>query len=79
METARIYCRFEPCRCGCGGTDPWHRTYYRRKVRQTGECEGWVRLPFSRSPVRVLRDLYVWKGRVTLGVWIADRDSIDPR
>ena len=29
----RIDIRTEPCRCGCLGSDPWHRASFDRKVR----------------------------------------------
>jgi len=31
--TQVITMRVGPCGCGCGGTDPWHRTVFRRVVR----------------------------------------------
>lgn len=28
----RLYYRSDPCRCGCGGRDPWHARFFRRVV-----------------------------------------------
>lgn len=28
-----IHVRFDPCRCGCYGKDPWHARSFRRVVR----------------------------------------------
>lgn len=49
--------RWDPCTCGCEGSDPWHRAKYRRVVHVShlDWNVGWVQLPFSTVPVRVRR------------------------
>ena len=32
--------RINPCRCGCSGTDPWHRKTFRRRVKQIRRVKG---------------------------------------
>ncbi len=60
-----------PCNCGCQGQDPWHRATYKRVVKNIkdtfGSTEGFVKLPFSTKPVRVVK---------TCGVWVVDKSSI---
>ena len=63
--------KLEVCGCGCHGSDPWHRSEYRRVVKTTpGSLEGTVIMPYSTKPVRVVRD-------TPNGiVWVVDRSSI---
>ena len=64
----------EVCRCGCHGSDPWHRSLYKRTVTVTGQDEGTVKMPYSTQPVRVTQAYY---GDVKLSnLWDVDRDSI---
>jgi hypothetical protein len=60
------------CTCGCHGSDPWHRTWYKRvvTVATADALEGTVRMPYSSKPVRVTRDV------VKHGLWVVDRNSI---
>lgn len=65
-----------PCRCGCKGRDPWHKSWYRRVVRDikdlpNGGREGLVRMPYSTQPVRV------FQGTSGSSVWTVDKDSIE--
>jgi hypothetical protein len=68
-KTSFITYRFKPCNCGCKGSDPWHKTTYRRVVRNVREMTGvmvtrdgypkeyraigYVTLPMSTKPVQV--------------------------
>lgn len=72
-RTQDIMTRIQSCGCGCHGRDPWHKSSYRRIVRQTSATEGVVRLPMSTRPARVSRTDF---GNGLFGMWIVDRDSI---
>ena len=84
MKTRILY-RLEPCTCGCGGEDPWHRTSYDRRIRNIENIDGRARvrglgevrfvshglakLPFSSKPVRVVK--------LESNLWFVDYNSID--
>lgn len=61
--------RLNSCGCGCKGRDPWHRTKFKRVVDKKSPREGYVRLPFSNSPVRVYRSF-------DSGPWFIDWSSV---
>ena len=65
----RIILRSTPCRCGCNGTDPWHRKTVKRVVTKTSKTEGTIRMPYGE--VAVFRKEYVGPatGRQMFGVW----------
>lgn len=66
----KITNRIEPCRCGCHGQDPWHQKAYTRRIFNMVDAsgtvptamkkncrydkQGWVRVPWSKDPVRVV-------------------------
>ena len=59
-KAVRVINKHDVCTCGCHGSDPWHRSVYRRIVkaietRADGRTIGVVRLPFSTLPVQVVR------------------------
>jgi len=31
--------RIDPCNCGCGGTDPWHKRNFKRVIKDIQDCE----------------------------------------
>ena len=83
MKAEQIIARLSPCNCGCQGQDPWHKSTYRRVVRNVEQVSefrqrGEVRLPQSSKPVVVYREgFYSEKcGRVLYGAWIVDRSTI---
>lgn len=72
---ATVY-RSKQCRCGCHGSDPWHRHSYKRTVtlHPVDVTIGTVRLPMSSEPVRVTRSDYGVhsSGRNVFGAWSFD-------
>lgn len=78
-KAEQIINRLRPCRCGCGGKDPWHKSTYRRVVTKATETEGTVQLPMSTKPVRVTRESWFSEllNRPNYGAWIVDRSSIE--
>jgi len=58
-EKEYIRMRSEPCRCGCGGQDPHHKTHYRRVIRNIKD----VSLP--ENPVE-LQYATIQRGRAKL-------------
>lgn len=51
----RITCRVGPCRCGCGGRDPWHVTRMKRVVKDFREVREVVDLSWIRGVTIVAR------------------------
>ena len=41
--TVRIESRLGACRCGCGGTDPWHARFFRRALRDVTADSGAIK------------------------------------
>lgn len=37
MNADTVIARIEPCTCGCKGSDPWHRSNFRRVLRNVEE------------------------------------------
>ena len=73
---ALIINKTKPCNCGCNGTDPWHKSTYKRSVTQTSDTTGTVKLPYSSNPVVVTREAFDVNGVTVYGPWIVYRDSI---
>lgn len=74
-KAVMILNRMHKCNCGCGGSDPWHKRYYRRVVTQITDVEGTVQMPYSTQPVRVTRRI-VDASRGVYCSWTVDRDSV---
>ena len=72
-----IIARTSACNCGCSGSDPWHKHYYKRIVNVITDITGTVRLPMSSQPVRVFREVLIEGERGPIyGAWTVDRESI---
>ena len=71
-----IIARQTTCNCGCKGSDPHHRRYYKRIVHLISETSGTVRLPMSSQPVAVKREILIHGDRPVYGGWTVVRDSI---
>ena len=39
------------CDCGCKGKDPWHKSSFRRVIRDDDGEEGWALFPWGASRV----------------------------
>lgn len=44
---AEILMRVRPCNCGCKGTDPWHRSKFKRKIYDIKTHESPVQISDS--------------------------------
>ena len=71
-EREYIIVRVEPCRCGCGGRDPWHRANYRRVVTKTSETTGTARFPWGVDKIK-REERAVVGGRVYYSAWELDK------
>lgn len=49
MTAVKIYKRLDPCRCGCQGSDPWHRESYKRVVSAVRDLAAPVRVVIDRG------------------------------
>jgi hypothetical protein len=69
--------KLDVCGCGCHGSDPWHKSWYKRAITldQGSETTGTVRMPYSTKPVRVVMHKR-YSDRPGDGFWVVDRKSI---
>lgn len=83
-KTTKITLRYEPCNCGCKGTDPWHARTVKRVVRDSQDANfgggqhgerGCIRMPWGTQPVKRL--LYVATSGAS--VWGAWEKDVTPR
>jgi hypothetical protein len=65
-----VLMRTGPCRCGCKGTDPWHRRTLKRAVAQTSETEGTISAPWGSVEVRRKEYQHPETGKPIFGGWL---------
>ena len=58
----RITNRYEPCRCGCAGRDPWHQSEYVRVIRNVQVHDEPVELSPRRPKYNLPAKIEVARG-----------------
>lgn len=77
IRNVRITNNLNVCSCGCHGSDPHHKSQYKRTITLDvgDDMHGTVVMPYSTQPVRVYMAVR-YSERIADGYWRVDKDSV---
>ena len=77
IRNVRVTNNLNVCSCGCHGSDPHHKSQYKRTITLDvgDDMHGTVVMPYSTQPVRVYMATR-YSDRIADGYWRVDKDSV---